>query len=153
MTGPRSLQCQSTSTHVADGLRDIRLCRQSVTSTKLLMGCVPLRPLELCHHNGKACRWRRYRAKILSGEMVKSINTLKDNVTLAAGSNVTITPSGQTTDDCCSIRGRRRQYGSDCKAKVYGWWIVGCLAFDCQRRSHSQKLALPQTLQSTQVQF
>lgn len=35
-------------------------------------------------------------AKIPSGQVVKSINTLKDNVTLAAGTNVTITPSGNT---------------------------------------------------------
>ncbi len=34
--------------------------------------------------------------KIATGEVVKSINTLKDNVTLAAGSNITITPSGNT---------------------------------------------------------
>lgn len=35
-------------------------------------------------------------AKIASGEVVKSLNSLKDNVTLAAGSNVTITPGGNT---------------------------------------------------------
>ncbi len=35
-------------------------------------------------------------AKIASGQVVKSLNGLKDAVTLAAGSNVTITPSGQT---------------------------------------------------------
>jgi hypothetical protein len=34
--------------------------------------------------------------KIASGQVVKSVNGLKDAVTLAAGSNVTITPSGQT---------------------------------------------------------
>lgn len=34
--------------------------------------------------------------KIASGQVVKSINTLKDSVTLAAGSNVLITPSGNT---------------------------------------------------------
>lgn len=34
--------------------------------------------------------------KIASGQVVKSINTLRDNVTLAAGTNVTITPSGNT---------------------------------------------------------
>jgi len=35
-------------------------------------------------------------AKFAGGEVVKSINSLKDNVTLSAGSNVTITPSGNT---------------------------------------------------------
>lgn len=35
-------------------------------------------------------------AKIASGQVVKSVNSLRDNVTLAAGSNVTITPSGNT---------------------------------------------------------
>jgi hypothetical protein len=35
-------------------------------------------------------------AKIASGQVVKSINNLKDDVTLVAGSNVAITPSGDT---------------------------------------------------------
>ena len=35
-------------------------------------------------------------SKIASGQVVKSINTLKDSVTLAAGTNVSITPSGNT---------------------------------------------------------
>lgn len=34
--------------------------------------------------------------KIASGQVVKSLNTLKDNVTLAEGSNITITPAGNT---------------------------------------------------------
>jgi len=34
--------------------------------------------------------------KIASGQVVKTLNSLTDNVTLAAGSNVTITPSGNT---------------------------------------------------------
>jgi hypothetical protein len=34
--------------------------------------------------------------KIASGQVVKSLNGLKDEVTLSAGSNVTITPSGNT---------------------------------------------------------
>jgi hypothetical protein len=35
-------------------------------------------------------------AKIAAGQVVKSLNLLKDDVNLAAGSNVTITPSGNT---------------------------------------------------------
>ncbi|MBI1926135.1 hypothetical protein HYR99_18020 [Candidatus Poribacteria bacterium] len=35
-------------------------------------------------------------AKIANGQVVRNINGLTDNVTLAAGSNVTITPSGNT---------------------------------------------------------
>ena len=35
-------------------------------------------------------------ADVASGAVVKSLNTLKDNVTLAAGANVSITPSGNT---------------------------------------------------------
>ncbi len=35
-------------------------------------------------------------AKIASGQVVKSINSLRDDVTIAAGANVTITPSGNT---------------------------------------------------------
>jgi hypothetical protein len=34
--------------------------------------------------------------KIAGGQVVKSLNTLKDDVTLAAGSNITLTPSGNT---------------------------------------------------------
>ncbi len=34
--------------------------------------------------------------KIASGQVVKSLNALTDNVTLAAGSNITITPAGNT---------------------------------------------------------
>ena len=33
---------------------------------------------------------------MVSGSVVKSLNSLKDNITLAAGSNVTITPRGNT---------------------------------------------------------
>ncbi len=35
-------------------------------------------------------------SSIASGQVVKSLNGLRDNVTIAAGANVTITPSGQT---------------------------------------------------------
>lgn len=35
-------------------------------------------------------------SKIAAGQVVKSINTLKDNVTLAPGANISITPSGNT---------------------------------------------------------
>jgi hypothetical protein len=35
-------------------------------------------------------------AKVAAGEVVKSVNNLKDNVTLAAGTNITITPAGNT---------------------------------------------------------
>ena len=34
--------------------------------------------------------------KIAAGQVVKSVNTLKDDVTLAAGANITITPAGNT---------------------------------------------------------
>jgi hypothetical protein len=35
-------------------------------------------------------------SNVVSGSVVKSLNNLKDNVTLAAGANVTLTPSGNT---------------------------------------------------------
>jgi len=35
-------------------------------------------------------------SEIAAGQVVKSVNTLKDDVTLAAGSNITITPGGNT---------------------------------------------------------
>jgi hypothetical protein len=48
-------------------------------------------------------------AKIASGQVIKSLtagaNTLYDNVTLAAGNNVTITPSGQTVTIAASAGG------------------------------------------------
>ena len=43
--------------------------------------------------------------KLASGQVVKSLNTLKDDVTLAAGSNITITPAG-TTLTIASTSGR-----------------------------------------------
>jgi hypothetical protein len=43
--------------------------------------------------------------KIAPAQVVKSINTLKDNVTLAAGDNITITPGGQTLTIAATSQG------------------------------------------------
>ena len=59
-------------------------------------------------------------AKIASGQAVKSFNTLKDNVTLAAGSNVTITPSGQTLTIAATTGG-----GGDITAVTAGTGLTG----------------------------
>jgi hypothetical protein len=44
-------------------------------------------------------------AKIVGGQVVKSLNGLQDAVTLSAGTNVTITPSGQTVTIAASAGG------------------------------------------------
>ena len=59
-------------------------------------------------------------AKIGGGQAVKSFNTLKDNVTLAAGSNVTITPSGQTLTIAATTGG-----GGDITAVTAGTGLTG----------------------------
>jgi hypothetical protein len=56
-------------------------------------------------------------AKINTGQVVKSINSLKDAVTLAAGSNVSITPSGNTltlasTGGVWSLNGTNAYYNA-----------------------------------------
>lgn len=64
------------SMNVADGsITTIKLSDNSVTSAKILDGSITS-------------------ADIGSNQIVKSINGIKDSVTLVAGSNVTITPSG-----------------------------------------------------------
>ncbi len=49
----------------------------------------PLTPTPYAIHAGTA-------SNVVNGAVVKSLNNLKDNVTLAAGANVTLTPSGNT---------------------------------------------------------
>lgn len=51
--------------------------------------------------------------KIATGQVVKSINTLKDDVTLSAGSNVTITPSGNTLTIAAAGGGLTLPYGAN----------------------------------------
>ena len=47
-------------------------------------------------------------SNVIKGSVVTSLNNLKDNVTLAAGSNVTITPSGKAPH-CCLLAGSARR--------------------------------------------
>lgn len=59
-----------------DGITNVMLQNNSVTSAKITDGTITA-------------------ADISGTQIVKSINTLKDDVTLVAGSNISITPSGQ----------------------------------------------------------
>jgi hypothetical protein len=59
----------------------------SVTTQKLATGAVT---------TAKLAAGAVTAEKLASGQVVKSINSLNDAVTLAAGTNVTITPSGNT---------------------------------------------------------
>jgi hypothetical protein len=77
-----------TSAKIADGnVAAAELADNAVTSAKIQDGAVGTSDLA----NGAVNS-----AKIASGQVVKSINSLKDDITLAAGTNVTITPSGNT---------------------------------------------------------
>lgn len=58
-----------------NGIIDVMLSNNSVTSSKITDGTINA-------------------VDIGSSQVLKSLNTLKDNVTLVAGSNITITPSG-----------------------------------------------------------
>jgi len=60
-------------------------------------------------------------SKIKSGQVVKSINSLKDDVILAAGSNVLITPSGNTLTISASPGGG----GGDITAVIAGTGLTG----------------------------
>ncbi|PJC57141.1 MAG: hypothetical protein CO025_14910, partial [Ignavibacteria bacterium CG_4_9_14_0_2_um_filter_37_13] len=59
--------------------------------------------------------------KIANGQVVKSINSLKDEVTLAAGSNVSITPSGNTL----TISSSGGTGGGDITAVIAGTGLTG----------------------------
>jgi hypothetical protein len=69
------------------GVGTAQLANNSVTSSKIAMGAVGTTQLA---DNAVTS------AKIAPGQAVKSINGLTDNLTFAAGSNITITPVGNT---------------------------------------------------------
>src|SRR5215471_4253472 len=69
------------------GVNTAQLANGAVTGPKIAAGAVGT--LQLA--NGSVIP-----SKISNGTVVRSLNGLSDNVTLAAGSNVTITPSGNT---------------------------------------------------------
>ena len=61
-------------------------------------------------------------SNVVNGSVVKSLNGLKDSVTLAAGSNVTIMPSGNTlTIATTGAGGSGRRLRLDSSAHSSGW--------------------------------
>ncbi len=65
--------------------------------------------------------------KIASGQIVKSLNTLKDDVTLAQGNNITITPAGNTLTIASTSGG---VVGSGTPNKIPVWNGVGTTLTD-----------------------
>ena len=75
-----------TSVEVVDGsVTTAKLARAAVTSDKLAAGAVT---------TDKVADSAITEAKVAPGHVVKSINSLKDDVTLTAGANITITAAG-----------------------------------------------------------
>jgi len=68
--------------------------------------------------------------KIASAQVVKSINTLKDDVTLAAGANVTITPSGSTLTIAASGGGGGNVSGTGAASQVPFWTGTSSISGD-----------------------
>ncbi|MBI3986649.1 MAG: hypothetical protein HY343_07005 [Lentisphaerae bacterium] len=71
----------------AGGVTTIHLADGAVTNAKLAAGSVT---------GDKIADSAVTAAKVAGGQVVKSLNLLKDDVTLTAGGNVTITPAGNT---------------------------------------------------------
>jgi len=69
------------------GIGNAQLVNNAVTSSKVANGAIGTAQLA-----DNAVTF----SKIATGQVVTSLNSLTDNVTLAAGSNITITPSGNT---------------------------------------------------------
>jgi len=87
-----------TTTQIADGtIATADLADNAVTGAKVVDGTVATADLaDNSVTTAKIVDGTIAAGDIASGQVVKSVNTLKDDVTLAAGSNVTITPSGNT---------------------------------------------------------
>ena len=86
-----------TSTKIADGtISTTDLSDNSVTSAKIVDGTIVTS--DLANNSvttDKIVDGTITATDIANTQVVKSINSLKDNVNLVAGSNITITPSGQ----------------------------------------------------------
>jgi hypothetical protein len=60
-------------------------------------------------------------SNVASGSVVKSLNSLKDNVTLAAGANVTLTPAGNTLTISSAGAGAAA-FGRSMDQHLLQWW-------------------------------
>jgi len=69
------------------GIGNAQLANNAVTSSKVANGAIG---------NAQLADNAVTHSKIATGQVVTSLNNLTDNVTLSAGSNITITPSGNT---------------------------------------------------------
>lgn len=79
-----------------DGITTAMLQNNSVTSSKIADGTITTNDLaDNSITSGKIADATITANDIATTQVVKSINSLKDNVNLVAGSNITITPSGQ----------------------------------------------------------
>ena len=96
------------------GVGTTQLANNSVTATKIAVGAVGTNQLA---DNSVTS------AKLAFGQVVKSINGLTDNLILAAGSNITITPVGNTLTIASS--GGASPASSAFQAVVQGTWQDG----------------------------
>jgi hypothetical protein len=78
ITGQKLAPLAITTTHISDG---------AITAPKLGPASIT---------SGNVANNAITAAKIASGQVVKSLNGLRDDVSLAAGANVTLTPNGNT---------------------------------------------------------
>lgn len=84
---PGSSGAAATGEFVDGSVTTAKLGAAAVTADKLATGAVTTDKIADSTITG---------AKVASGQVVKSINSLKDVVTITAGTNVTITPTGNT---------------------------------------------------------
>ena len=81
--------------------------------------------------------------KIAGSQVVKSLNTLKDNVTLAAGTNITITPAGSTLTIASASGG----VGGSGTTNSIPFWSAGTTLGNSQITQSANGVQLPNGVQ------